>query len=374
MAIAVLLGLHGLIHVLGFLKWTRLARVPQLAGRTLFPLSGTAERLFAVGWLTALLLLLAAAVLRGSRHESWWAVALPAVALSQGLIVVAWPDAKAGTIANVIILVAAVLAGAHARFIHRVEGEARQLLTAASRAPGKVVERADLDPLPAPVRRWLEASGVLGRPRAATVRLRQRGAFRTKADAGWMPVRAEQYFSVEPPAFVWRVDATMLRVVPIAGRDRYMDGHGQMLIKAGSLVNVVDAGDAKVDQGALLRYLGEIIWFPSAALATRLSWEPIDAAQARATLRDGGVTVSAVFTFDERGRVVRFDAARYLGAGSDAKLAPWFATCSAWRTFEGVEVPSEGEVGWTLAAGPFVYFRWEVVEVQVDRPDLFRRR
>jgi hypothetical protein len=373
MALAGLLALHGAIHLFGFLKWSKLAAVPQLGGRTLIPLSALAERLFAVGWLIVLLLLLGAAVLRGIRHESWWAVALAGAVLSQALIVVAWPDAKAGTIANLIILVAVVLGAAHARFVHRFEGEARALLRAASPPQAKIVNRTDLEPLPAPVRRWLERSGVLGRPRATTVRLRQRGELRTQADGAWMPARAEQYFSIDPPAFAWRVDATMMRVVPIAGRDTYAGGHGQMLIKAGSLVNVVDVGDAKIDQGALLRYLGEIIWFPSAALATDISWQAIDAARARATLRNGGLTVSAVFTVDQQGRVARFDASRYLGAGPDARLTPWFATCSAWRTFEGVEVPAKGEVGWDLAAGPFIYFRWEIVDRQADRSDLYPR-
>jgi hypothetical protein len=271
----------------------------------------------------------------------------------------------------VIILATAVVIAAHLRFVHRVEGEARELLTVAH-PQGKPVDRSDLEPLPAPVRRWLETSGVIGRPRATTVRLRQRGQLRIKEDGAWMPVRAEQYFSVEPPAFVWRVDATMMHVLPIAGRDKYVGGHGEMLIKPGSLVTVVDARDAKIDQGALLRYLGEIIWFPSAALATGIAWDAIDASHAKVTLRDGGMTVSAVFTFDERGRVVRFDATRYMGAGPDAELTPWFATISAWRTFEGVEVPTEGEVAWDLAAGPFTYFRWEIVDLQFDRKDLYR--
>jgi hypothetical protein len=373
MEVTVLLGLHGAIHLLGFLKWSRLARVPQLGGRTAIPLSAMTERLFAAGWLLALLLLLAAAVFRGVHRESWWAVALPGVVLSQFLIVVAWPDAKAGTIANVIILGAVVLAAAHTRFVHRVDAESRELLGAASSPQRKLVERSDLEPLPVPIRRWLEASGVVGRARVTTVRLRQRGALRTKPDGAWMPIRAEQYFSVDPPAFVWRVDATMMRVVPIAGRDKYTSSHGQMLIKAGSLVNVVDASDVKIDQGALLRYLAEIMWFPSAALAAGISWEPIDASRAKATLRDGGSTVSGVFTVDERGRVVRFDAARYQGSGPDAKLTPWFATCSAWRTFEGVAVPSQGDVGWDLAGDPFIYFRWEVVDLQADRTDLYRK-
>ena len=216
-------------------------------------------------------------------------------------------------------------------------------------------------------------SGVVARPRASVVRLHQRGEIRTKVDAPWMPARAEQYFSIEPPAFVWKVDATMLRVLPIAGRDRYAGGHGEMLIKAGALVNVVNASDAAIDLGAMLRYLAEIIWFPSAALGPHVSWEPMDASHARATMRDAGRVARAVFTFDAHGRAVRFDAERPLGGGPDARLTPWFGASSQWRTFEGIEVPTRGEVGWQLPAGPFIYYRWEILDVEFNRVEPFPR-
>jgi hypothetical protein len=369
-ALTGLLGLHGAIHLLGFLKWSRLKPVPQLSGRTLIPLSLQAQSLFAAGWMVALLLLLFAAVLRVGRQATWWWAALPGLLLSQGLITIAWPDAKAGTIANALILIAVVLAAGHARFVQRIDGEARTLLAGASAPRGGPVAPTELERLPAPVRRWMGESGATTRPRIATARLRQKGTLRMKPEGPWMPIAAEQYFSVDPPAFVWRVDSKMMRVLPIAGRDRYAGGRGRMLIKAGSIVPIVDAADAKIDQGAMLRYLGEIIWFPSAALGPSISWEPVDAKHARATLRDAGASVSAVFTFDGHGRVIRFDAQRYLGGGDDAKLTPWFASCTSWRRFEGIEVPSAGEVGWELPAGPFIYFRWEILDLAFNRTDL----
>ena len=67
-----------------------------------------------------------------------------------------------------------------------------------------------------------------------------------------------------------------MSVLPIAGRDRYADGHGHMLIKLASLLTVADGAGPEIDQGTLLRYLGEIVWFPSAALRDYISWEAID--------------------------------------------------------------------------------------------------
>ena len=100
----------------------------------------------------------------------------------------------------------ALIAAATRQFQHRIDGEARALLAAAG-GSAAVVEARDLEKLPPPVRRWLEVSGTVGRPRATTVRLEQRGEMRTGPDKPWMPVAAEQYFSVDPPGFVWSVNA-----------------------------------------------------------------------------------------------------------------------------------------------------------------------
>jgi hypothetical protein len=101
-----ILLLHGLIHAFGVVKWFHLGNVPQLTGRTLFRLSPTGEQIFAALWLLALLGLLATGALYLLRHNTWWVVGLASALLSELLIVMAWPDAKFGTIANILILIA----------------------------------------------------------------------------------------------------------------------------------------------------------------------------------------------------------------------------------------------------------------------------
>lgn len=270
-----------------------------------------------------------------------------------------------------VALVIALVAAAGRRFQHRIDGEERALLASARAPSARMVETRDLDGLPAPVRRWLTVSGVVGHARASTVRLRQRGEFRTAPDKPWMPVVAEQYYSVDPPGFVWSVHARMLHVLPIAGRDRYADGHGHILIKAASLVTVADGSGPEVDQGALLRYLGEIVWFPSAALSDTIAWQAIDDRSARATMTYGGVTASMVFGFDERGRVATQTADRYMSTENGPRLERWFIPVTEWRKFCGVEVPSRGDAVWKLAGGDFSYFRWEIVDVEVNHPALY---
>jgi hypothetical protein len=267
----------------------------------------------------------------------------------------------------------ALVAAATRRFHRRIDAEARALLEQ-SRGPAdaaRTVEPKDLERLPAPVRRWLEVAGVVGQPRARTVRLRQRGDIRTGPDKPWMPVAAEQYFSVDPPGFVWAVDGRMMHVVPITGRDRYVDGHGQMLIKLASLISVADAAGPEIDQGAMLRFLGEIIWFPSAALSPYITWDAIDDRNARATMRYAGLTVTAVFTFDDRGRFAGLTADRYMTSGGKAQLERWTIPITEWRTVRGVGMPVRGGAVWKLSAGDFDYYRWEILDVEANQPALF---
>jgi hypothetical protein len=105
--IAIILVLHGGIHLMGFVKAFGLADVPALRD----PISARAG----TGWLVAALLLGSAAVLLLLAEQRWWMPAITGVLLSQVLIVSAWHDAKFGTLANVIVAVPIVLALQHWR-------------------------------------------------------------------------------------------------------------------------------------------------------------------------------------------------------------------------------------------------------------------
>lgn len=128
------LTLHALLHLLGFLKSWGLAALPELSGRTIVPLPPAALRALGCGWLLAAIVLLAAALLRGLRLDSWWIVAAIGVVVSQVLIVLQWHDAKAGTLANVLIACVIALTIADHRLHERVD-QRLDLLLSDARAP-----------------------------------------------------------------------------------------------------------------------------------------------------------------------------------------------------------------------------------------------
>ncbi|MFH5833649.1 hypothetical protein ACG2F4_11730 [Halalkalibaculum sp. DA3122] len=93
----VILFLHGLIHLMGFVKAFQLAEIEQLT----LPISQSSGLL----WLFTCILMLSSGVAYLLKTEWWWIITLLAVAISQVLIFMYWQDAKAGTLANLLILI-----------------------------------------------------------------------------------------------------------------------------------------------------------------------------------------------------------------------------------------------------------------------------
>ena len=235
-------------------------------------------------------------------------------------------------------------------FSRLVHSDVQALAGRASRARAGVVTEDMLSGLPEPVRRYLRYTGLVGKPLVRTVYLRQQGRVRL-AGQRWIPLQAQEWFSVQPPGFVW--DATM-RVAGIpAGRarDTYLGGRGRMLIKAASLVTVADAGGEEMDQGSMMRYLSELMWFPSAFLEDNIFFRAVDATSARVTLTDHGKTATATLFFDSAGRLTNFVARRYAIAGKSRDLRTWSVPVSGYGKFEGLKLPVRVKAVWKLTEG-----------------------
>lgn len=360
-ALAALFALHGLIHFLGVANVVRPGSVPQL---THF-LIALPPRVQAVGWGAAGILFLAVAVCVALKLDDWWHLVALAALVSQAMVIAHWPDAKAGTVVNVIAMVAAIVLGGLEWFDHRAAQVRHELEVAGASGRDDVVRADEVKRLPPPIARWLTAAAVVGHPRARVITLVQQAELRTSADGRWNPVHAEQSFSVEPPGFAWHAQVSMFGV-PVRGLDQWVDGHGRMEIRLGGVTPVVNSTGAAIDEGSLLRWLGEMVWFPSAAVSAHVSWTPIDDRRARATMRYGGAEGSAEFTIDEQGHFVSMEAQRFFGGGPDAKRERWFVPATSWRRFEGIEVPETGEVTWKLSDGDFTYFRYRILDVRYD--------
>jgi len=270
--------------------------------------------------------------------------------------------------AVVVVAVSAVVIG-QITFTRSISAEIEELFAASRNARPALVTEADLAGLPGPVRRWLRYSQVVRKARPVTIRLKQEGQFRLSEERGWMPFTAEEYYTTDPPGYIWVATFKTAPLLSIFGRDRYNDGTGSINMRLLYVIPVANKSGGGLDQGALLRYLNETMWFPAAVVSPYITWEAIDARSARATMSYGKVTASATFVFDEQGRLTDMRAERY----DDAKgrVLPWSTPIRAYGQFGGVRIPVEGDGKWEYESGDFTYIRLRVTDVEYDRPAEF---
>jgi hypothetical protein len=359
-----LLLLHGLLHLLGFGQAHRLLAISQLSGRTLISFSPASARVLGWGWLLACCLFVTAFLFFIQKKDWWWAAGLAAVFLSQVLIILNWPEAKYGTLPNVIVLAGLMLAIGAWSFQGMVRQE-RQLLLDQPLPEKNIITRDMIRGLPAVVQKWLIRSHVPGKQAIGTVRLKQKGQMRTSPAGQWWPMAADQHFSVEKPGFIWVADVKAAPFIHLTGRDKYQDGKGHMLIKLLGLLPVVNSRGKEIDQGTLLRYLAEIVWFPSAALQDYITWEQVGSDAARATMSYGGVTASGLFRFSPEGDFLSFEARRYYDRKEGATLETWLVAVAenGYREFAGIRVPAKTSVTWKLDTGDFTWCKLEVTDI-----------
>lgn len=352
--LALVFIIHGMIHLIGFVKAFDYARLSAFTTYI--------SRAAGLAWLLVTLLFLVTAFLYVRSSNAWVYTGIMAVTISQVLILMAWRDARAGTIVNAILLLVILVTMAGQRFDRQTDSLFKEI--EGSMANGSSTPTVSItDSLPAPVKRWLLQSKIVAKPRVHTMSLQQAGWMRLKAsDTKWTRTSAEQHFNLQEPAFVWAVNMKMFGLLPVKGRDKFAEGKGEMRITLFGLFPIVKQSDEKITAGAMQRFLAEICWCPGAAISPYIQWEPIDDNRARARMTYRGVTVEVIFSFDSSGHVTEVNADRYMGGGSAATLEHWQVTCSDFRKEDGL--PMRSTATWKLKEGDFSWYKLEIISIQ----------
>lgn len=257
-------------------------------------------------------------------------------------------------------------------YVWRFNGKIRQekkTLLSNNTVIEQIIDEETTKNLPAPVKRWLENSGIMGKEKIHTVQLNQRGVMRLQPDQEqWMEAEAEQLFTIDKPGFIWKVRTSMAGI-PVIGRDLFVDGQGSMEIRlVGTFPMVKVSNNKKINESTLQRFLGEIVWFPSAALSPYIKWEHVDEHSAKAIMSYGGTTGSAVYHFNDQGDLVKFTAPRYKDI-IDAAPTDWVATVMDTQVVNGLRIPTRLEAAWLLEKGPFTWYKFEIFDVVYNQSD-----
>ena len=97
-SVVVILIAHGLLHLLGAAK--------GLAWAPVATLTEPIEPALGVVWLAAAIALVTTGALFAARARMWWVAGIAGLVISQAVILTSWSEAQAGTLANVVLLVA----------------------------------------------------------------------------------------------------------------------------------------------------------------------------------------------------------------------------------------------------------------------------
>ncbi len=358
-ALTLLIGIHGIIHLLGFLKAFGISEFNAISQ----PIS----KQFGLIWLIAFILFIASVILFLNQYNYWWAIGFLAVFISQFLIIAYWKDAKFGTILNLVILVSTLIAYSTFSFKKKVNIETAQMLARSKTSQTRIVSEQMILDLPIIVQKWLLNSGMVGNEFIKSVFLEQDAQLLLKPEQKeWNNAKAVQYFTIEPPAFNWSVSLKINPLINVVGRDKFESGKGEMTIKLLSLIPVINArNNEKVNQATLQRYLAEIVWFPSAAISPYINWETIDDNSAKATMNYNETKGSGVFHFDENGNFKKFIAMRYKDA-KDTEPTEWIVTATKSELRNGINIPVETKVDWKLDSGDWTWLKLKITNIKYN--------
>jgi len=225
---------------------------------------------------------------------------------------------------------------------------------------------ADWAGLPAPVQRYFARTLQRGARRVALADIRHTGDFALRPN-DWKPFTSLQRYSTRPRGFAWDATIRMMPLLPVRVRDTYINGAASMRGAAGGLVTIVNqAGTPGLASGALMRYLAELAWLPTALLPSEgVEWTAVDDSTAHATLIDAFTSVSLDFHFYAEGGIARVSGVRMRDVEGTAIPTPWEGVFSRdVVTVDGMQLPASAEVAWTLPEGRHAYWRGRVEDVR----------
>lgn len=298
-----------------------------------------------------------------SKNDFWLVVSSLFLVGFQTFIFVHWDETKYLSFISSILLVAIIIAFQRRRFGNMVRSEVFEMFESdLTRQP--IVTLESLSDLPPIVQKWLVRSNIIGRPPIKTLCVKQKGVMRLKADGKWLPFRAEQFINTDNQSFIWDATVSSGFVIPIHARDKYLHGHGSMLINASYAIPIADSSGPEIDQGTLMRFLAEIIWFPTAALDRNIRWEYLTETTARATIEKGGTSVSGIFSFDPNGDIAGFEGMRYRDVNHRYELQKWTVAVKSHRIFGDFRIANKSEVTWQQGDKSFTWLKIELTKMK----------
>ena len=351
-------ALHGLIHLMGFAKAYNLAEIKELT----LPIS----KPFGLLWLSAFILFTSGTIFYLLKSNQWFWWSLGGIFISQLLIFFFWQDAKYGTAANIIILLAATFAYGAWHFEQQYQKDIKESLARNTNLNIENISEHDLLHLPMPVQRYLKIVGVVGKPAVQNVKIIFTGEMRDKGK-DWFAFTSEQYNFYREPERLFFMKAS-IKGLPTNGYHFYKNNKAEMHVKLLSLFPVVTIKEKGFFKTETVTFFNDLCLFAPAALIDKnIEWEAIDDFSARAYFTNNGTRISAVLYFNKNGELINFISGDRSALIDGALKNYRFSTpVNNHKNFNGFYLPAYGEAVWHYPEGEFTYGRFNVKSIEYN--------
>ncbi len=348
--------IHGLIHFMGFAKAFDYGNMKQLT----IPIS----KPVGVVWMAAAFLFITGAILYLMKKEYWWMVVVPAIILSQIVIILSWKDAKFGTIANVVILVVAVLSFTAIQFEKTFRADVKQQFLFNNNLTTNLLTEADLQPLPSPVQKYLRYAGVVNKPKVKNMRVVMDVQMREKGK-DFFPATSVQYNFFNEPTRLFFMKAKMFGIT-VPGYHHYMQKKALMDIRLFGLFTMVQMAGEEMNKAETVTYFNDMcLMAPATLIDNRIKWEPVDEKKAKAVFTNGNISITAILYFNDQGQLINFTSGdRYDVNGK--QWIPFSTPVHEYKNYTGYNLFYKGDAVWHYPDGEFVYGKFILKEIEYN--------
>ena len=222
-----------------------------------------------------------------------------------------------------------------------------------------------LEELPLSVQNYFKKAIPQNQPYIRCVRLKHVGQFKTAPDKPWKDIIGEQYFITNNPGFLWKG-----KIGPVTAQDMYILDKGKLSVSLFETFTIMKSEGETVDQGELLRWLGESVWFPTNLLPNeQLKWEPIDSKTAKLIYNHNNLSIYFIVSFNDKGEIIQLETKRYYNGKN---LVTWIGNCSEYKNINGFKIPTVIKATWKLNTSDHTYANFKLTEIAYDIPEKFK--
>lgn len=240
----------------------------------------------------------------------------------------------------------------------RYKNQLNRLFALRDKSAPMIFNFSQLSGLPSPVEKYFKLVLKEGSVYPRTIRLKHGGQFKTALNKPWIQIRGEQYFTTVPAGFIWKGNTALF-----SARDMYIGAKGRLEVFLLDALRIVNGKGEKFDQGELLRWLAESVWFPTNFLQDEnKKWFVIDSKNARLRVSVDGLVLNYLVSFNKRGEIATLSTKRYM----NEILETWVISLSGYSEINSVSIPLLAEASWKIEGKNIPYARFEVQEIEYD--------